>query len=136
MAIPELLDLKENAANMHHLASQATLVDQENLEKMVNQESQEHLVVRDRKEKLLDWKKLKTKLKMASNLFVHNYMTVVIVMVIYMVVNVLLMIIMMKLHVHHMERFAFVFLCMLNHFTLFYRLSKVHMVIQVPKDHM
>ena len=108
MAILELLDLKENAANMHHLASQATLVDQENLVKMVNQDSQEYLVTRDRRAKLLDWKKLKIKLKMASNLFVHNYVTVAVEMVMHMVVSVLLMILMMKSHVHHMERCVFI----------------------------
>ena len=111
MATLELLDLRENAANMHHLASQATLVDQENLVKMVNQDSQEYLVIRDRKEKLSDWKKLKIKLKMVSNLFVHNYVTVAIEMVMDMVVvSVLLMILMMKSHVHHMERCVFIFL--------------------------
>ena len=54
MAILELQDLKENVANMHHLASQANLVNQESLVKMVNQENQEYLVVRDKKGKPLD----------------------------------------------------------------------------------
>ena len=54
MAILEPQDLKENAANMHHLASQANLVNQESLVKMVNQENQEYLVVRDKKGKPLD----------------------------------------------------------------------------------
>lgn len=117
MAIPELLDLKENAANMHHLASPATLVDQEKMEKMVRQEHQEHLVQRDRRAKPLICIRLKIKLKMASNLLKHNSMTVVVELVIHMAANVLLMI--MMSHVHHMER-----------------LSKVHVAIQVLKDHM
>ena len=121
MVILELKVLKEYAANMHHLASLAIPVNQENLVKMVNQEHQEHLVGKDRKAKLLDWKKLKKKLKMASNLFVHNYVTVVSEMVIHIsMVSVLMMkmthvksgihLMMMLLHVHHMERYEFIVL--------------------------
>lgn len=54
MAVLELLELKENAANMQLLASQATLVDQEHLVEMVKQEHQEQLVEKDKKAKLLD----------------------------------------------------------------------------------
>ena len=44
MAILDHRDLKENVANMHHLASQVILVNQEHLVKMVNQENQVYLV--------------------------------------------------------------------------------------------
>ena len=44
MAILDHKDLKENIADMHHLASQAILVNQEHLVKMVNQENQVYLV--------------------------------------------------------------------------------------------
>ena len=111
MAILELLELKENAANMHHLASQATPVDQENLVKMVNQEHQEYLVERDKKAKLLDWKKSKIKLKMVSNLLNHNCVTVVIEMIINIVVSVIHLM-MKKSHVHHMERCVFMVFCL------------------------
>ena len=89
MAILELLDLKENAANMQHPASQADLVNQEHPVKMVYLEHQEHLAGGDRKAKLLDWKRLKIKLKMASNLLNHNYVTVVVEMITIIVVSVL-----------------------------------------------
>ena len=72
MALLDQLDLKENAADMQNLARKAYPVNQENLVKMVNQETQEHLVVKDKKAKLLDWKNSKIKLKMASNLFAYN----------------------------------------------------------------
>ena len=72
MALPDHRDLKENAADMHHLASQAFLVNQENLVRMANLGDQAHLVRKDRKAKQLDCRNLKTKLKMASNLFSHN----------------------------------------------------------------
>jgi len=72
MAILELLDLKENAANMHHLASLANPVNQESPVPMANQENQEYLVVRDRKGKPLNWKNLRIKLLMTSNLFARN----------------------------------------------------------------
>ena len=107
MVILELPVLKEYAANMHHLASLAILVNQENLVKMVNQEHQEHLVGKDRKAKLLDWKKLKIKLKTASNLFVHNYVTVVVEMII---VESVIHLMMKLLHVHHMEKYEFIVL--------------------------
>ena len=69
MAILEHLDLKENLANMHHLVSQVLLVNQEGPVKMAVQDSQEHLVEKDRKAKLLDWKNFKTKLLMVSDHF-------------------------------------------------------------------
>jgi len=105
MAILELPDLKENVVNMHHLASLAYLVIQEHLVKMVNQEHQGHLVGKDKKGKPLTWKKLKIKLKMASNLFARNYETVVSVAVI---VGSVLHIMMGLLSVHHMERYMYV----------------------------
>ena len=54
MAILGHKGLKENAADMHHLASQAFLVNQENLVRMANLGNQAHLVRKDRKVKLLD----------------------------------------------------------------------------------
>ena len=44
MAFLDHKDLKENVADMHHLACQAILVNQENLVKMVNQGNQVYLV--------------------------------------------------------------------------------------------
>ena len=108
MAILDHKDLKENAANMHHLASQAIPVNQENLVKMANQGNQEYLVEKDRKVKLLDWKKLKIKLKMASNLFVHNYKIVVIETALMDMANAthpMIHLMILITYVHHMERF-------------------------------
>ena len=108
MVILDHLDLKENVANMHHLASQALQVDQEHLVKMVNQEGQEYVAEKDKKAKLLDWKNLKIKLLMASNLFVHNYKIVVIEIVtedMVMMIIVINAILGVVSHVHHMERY-------------------------------
>ena len=44
MAFLDHKDLKENVADMHHLACQAILVNQEHLVKMVNQGNQVYLV--------------------------------------------------------------------------------------------
>ena len=71
-ALLDLKDLKEGAANMHHLAKKVYVANQVHLVKMVNQESQEILGIRDRKAKPLDWKSLKIKLLITSNFFVYN----------------------------------------------------------------
>ena len=112
MAILDHKDLKENAANMHHLASQAILVNQENLVEMASQGNQEYLVGKDRKVKLLDWKKLKIKLKMASNLFVRIYKIVVIeigLMDIINVIHTMTHLMILTTYVHHMERSVLIY---------------------------
>ena len=65
-------DLKEDVADLHGPVGQADQVNQESPVKMVNQENQEFLVVRDRKGKPLNWKNLRIKLLMVSNLFARN----------------------------------------------------------------
>ena len=107
MVILELLDLiiMENVANMHHLVSQDFLVDQGDLVKMADQDSQECQVEKDKEAEALDWTNLRIKLLMASNHFAHNYKIVVIeINIDTIIISISDICLMILSCVHHVER--------------------------------
>ena len=65
MELPDRKDQKENVASMHDQEDLENLVNQENLESLENLVNQESLVRRDKRERQLNWKRLRIRLRMA-----------------------------------------------------------------------
>jgi len=77
MELPDRKEQKENVASMHDLEDLENLVNQESLVNLENLVSQENLVKKDKKERQLDWKSLRIRLRATSAPLMKNCKTAV-----------------------------------------------------------